>query len=550
MAETPCFESETRDKLKIPPVIAKAFMNETLEHLKGGRSYPEALDAMSEKSGLQPETINSILRRDPKTFSITKQAIAKAGQVRMVRNAAEGFAEQLKHDGELQQEPGKIAKAWDFQRRLALSGHSVVFPWSHMRNWAVQIPTKAGRERMAAFWQSAGDVWRYRGEKGKALYEMDMTMMQMGDRYDFWKQSSADIVPGKRTPGDILLQNRKPSWQTRNFDSLKVARYTADEDAWSHLDQSIKEGDLGKAVGAMIARDMNYATGSVMPPVGAAANQLAKTTAELSNLAGHYNLLLSSKLFFAKHMDAWLSPLRYVAKGGRATPAEAAARNIALGRWANTVAAHLGILGVNYAFNKMMGWKTPNLTDPSKADFWRIKLGNTTVPFSPMLEALRLPIVFTAAFVTKSSDTAGGKLWRAVWNAAHPSFHTVYEQVSGKSFLGRPVPSVRGYLGTKFPALAVKSNYPPESLGEYVSTRFTPIAVSGGIREFYTALREKGVDHNMAEAFLKGAGASAASALIGTHMYEEEPKPPRSKNLMSIPGGSSKHPGGMRVPGQ
>jgi hypothetical protein len=529
----PCFESQAQDKLKLPKEVLAAFTDRMLEHLKVGRSYPETLNAMSQESGLQPETINSIFKRDPQRLSITKQTIARAGQVRMLRNAADAFAEQLKTDGKLQQEPGLVAKAWDLNRRAALFGHSPVFPWTHMRNWAVQIPTEAGRARMGAFWRAATDVYKYAGERGKALYEMDMAMMQMGDRYDFWKSSGADIVPGKRTPGDILLQSRKPSWQTRNFDALKPARYTALEQIWSNLDPALKQGDTGKAVGAMLARDMDYATGSVMPPAGEAANPLAKSAAQLSQLAGHYNLLLSSKLFFAKHMDAWLSPLRYLAKSGRMTPPERAAANVALGRWANTVAAHLSILGANYAFNKMMGWQTPNLTDPNKSDYLRIRLGNVVVPFSPMLEALRLPIVFTAAMVGKGgSDTAGTKLWRAVWNAAHPSFHTLYEQVSGKDFMGRPVPSLRGlanYLAPSVvpPATVSKAKaQTPVTPMEYAATRFTPIAVSGGVREFYQALRDQRLDGNMAMAFLKGAGASASSALLGTHMYEEEPKVP------------------------
>src|SRR5207248_11496862 len=224
----------------------------------------------------QPETINSIFRRDPKSFSITKQAIARSGQVRMLRNAADAFADQLKNDGRLQGEPGLVAKAWDIQRRIALFGHSTVFPWTHMRNGAVQLPTEAGRARMGAFWRAAGDVWKYRGVKGQALYEMDMSIMQAGDRYDFWRLSGADITPGKRTPGDILLQSRNPSWQTRNFDALKPARYTALEQVWSKLDPVLKEGDTGKAVAAMIARDMDYSTGSVMPPIGESANPLAK----------------------------------------------------------------------------------------------------------------------------------------------------------------------------------------------------------------------------------------------------------------------------------
>lgn len=547
----PCYEGQARDRLKVPPAVTKAFMQEMMEHIKGGPAYPEmahpgaapkypisygeALQKMSEQTGLQVETINTILRRDPQVKSITKQALARSGDARRIRDAAETFAEQLKGNAKLHQEPGRIAKVWDAQRRLALGGHSVVFPWSHMRNWAIQLPTEAGRARMSAFWRAATDVYRYAGEKGKALYEMDMGLMQAGDHYDFFKSSGADLVPGVKGPGNIILENSKPKWTTRNFDALKPARYSALLNVWNSLDPALKAGETGKAMAAMIARDMNYATGSIMPPVGEAANPMARSASEISQMTGRYNLLLSSKLFFGKHMDAWLSPLRYIAKGGRATPAESAARNIAMGRWANTVAAHVGILGANYAFNKALGWKTPNLTNPTQSDFLRLRLGdNIVVPFSPMLEALRLPIVFTATMSSKGSDEAGSRLWRAVWNAAHPSLHTGYEQISGKDFMGRPISFSLRNLATKLgaPPPTDKYGHPlkgePTGAVEYLSTRLSPIAISGGLREFYQALRDTGMEGGMATAFIKGALAMAASGLVGQHVYEEQPKPPPS----------------------
>src|SRR5262245_20520352 len=102
----PCFEGENRDKIKVTPAIAKAFTNEMLEHIKGGRmtaqgvaqpmAYGDALREMSEKSGLQVETVNSILRRDPQIKSITKQVLARSGEVRRIRDAAEAFADELR----------------------------------------------------------------------------------------------------------------------------------------------------------------------------------------------------------------------------------------------------------------------------------------------------------------------------------------------------------------------------------------------------------------------------------------------------------------------
>jgi hypothetical protein len=523
----PCIEPQVRDKLKVPPEILNAFADEMLKGLEAGMSYPDTLADLAKRSGIQDETINSMFRSSPRVFSITKQALARASRMRQLRDAADNMAGILKTDGYLRAEPGLIPKVWDAQRRLVLAGHSPVYPWTHMRNWAVQIPTEAGRARMKAFWGAAIDVYRYGGTKGKAIYEMDMALMKNADYYDFFRSSSLDVEPGRRTPGDILLQNKKPTWSQRNFDRLKVARYEAMYQVWQDLSPALREGDLGKAVGALAARDLNYATGSVMTPVGMAASPTAKMGAAMSQWAGATSAMLSSKLFFAKHMDAWMTPLSYLSKMGRMTPAERAASSIALKRWANTVGAHLSILGANYAFNKLMGWETPNLTDPGKADFLRIRLGNWVVPFSPMLESLRVPVIFGYAFANKGSDTAGTVLWRAAWNAAHPMMHTAYEQISGKGFRGQPVPSIRNLIAP------VKSKMPSESLTEYLTTRFSPIAAGGGLHAYYQALRDHGIDAPMAYAWLKGAGAALSSALVGTHAYEEEQQKPKAPSRPS-----------------
>jgi len=146
-----------------------------------------------------------------------------------------------------------------------------------------------------------------------------------------------------------------------------------------------------------------------------------------------------------------------------------------------------------------------------------------------MLEALRLPIVVTAAFATKGSDEGGTRLWRAVWNAAHPAFHTLYEQASGKNYLGRPVPSARNLLARQFPILSPtftkEQRAHPESVTEYLGGKL-PIAVGGGLHEFYQALRNQGINASVAMAFLKAALTTGANAFAGTHMYEQEKRKP------------------------
>lgn len=532
----PCYESQVKDRIRATPALSKAFAEEMLDTMRGGKqgealskpkSFGEALMAMSEKSGLHPETINAILKRDPQVFQRTKQAIARSGELRKMRDSADQFAEQLKTSGKLYDpnEPGKIAKAWDVQRKIALAGHSVVFPFSHMRDLAVQIPTEAGRARMAAFWRSAFDVWKYLPtEAGRALHEMDTGLLRASDYYDWQKTNGLDVEPGKRNPGDIILQGKKQTASAMSFDTLKIARSSIASQIWDAADPAIKEGETGSAFMQMAMRDLNYATGSVMTPRGEAATPLAKTAAQLSELAGRYNLLLATKLFFAKHMNAVFGPLEYLpgTLGRSLSPAERAARNVAMGRWANTVATQMMILGANYGFNKFFGFQTPNISDPGEAStFLRLRFGNVIIPYSPILESLRLPVVMAYALSHKGTDSALTVAGRTLWNAAHPAAHLAAEQITGKDFRGQPIPSVRNLVA---PVKGYEGMTVPEA-AKYISTRFTPIALSGALREFYDSLKNQGFSPSVSTAIIRGLIAGVASGVTGVHGFEKgEPK--------------------------
>ena len=64
--------------------------------------------------------------------------------------------------------------------------------------------------------------------------------MKASDHYDFFKQARGRHRTGQTYPGDILLKSNKPQWGQRNFDSLKIARFSALEDIWSRADPSLK----------------------------------------------------------------------------------------------------------------------------------------------------------------------------------------------------------------------------------------------------------------------------------------------------------------------
>jgi len=122
-----------------------------------------------------------------------------------------------------------------------------------------------------------------------------------------------------------------------------------------------------------------------------------------------------------------------------------------------------------------------------------------------------------------------------------PGIQLTGEQITRKEpFSGRPVPSVRNVVQP-----AKKTAQPEMGVGEYAATRLSPIAVSGGVHEFYQALRNEGVQPSFATAFVKAAAGAATSGLAATHVYEETPETPKaSKSKKFVPQSAPVTPNG------
>lgn len=542
-----CFEGEVKDKLKISPLVARAFLNQTLEHMKpyldasgvkrDGLGVAEALDKVATESGLSIDTVSKAIQSDGKLFSISKQAFNRAKEASSVKRAAETIAENGAP------RTASITRGYNDLRRLVLAGHSPVFPFTHARN--LLYGTQAERQ---IFTGMVHDAWAFRGEAGDLNHQTAIANMKAGPTYRLKESSGLDIKEGTQK-GDILRPPESgtvisekinelskmvgdskigkylrldPNNATKSFDALKIGRSKLFDLYWDKTPPELKT----EAYARLLARDMNYATGSVTTPRGEAAMPIDRIVSAASDASG--NVLLSSKLFYGKRMEA-ANIFRYgpsrlsdlISKGGKMTPEERAIANLGLQRWARITATQLGILGANLAFAKAMGLKPPNLTDPSKADYGRLKIGNFVVPLSPLMEAVREPIKVVATTVSKRSGLEGAKeAVRPVVNALTPGIQLTIEQATGKeAFSTRSVPSVRNLIQKP-----KQGALPPVSTGEYTGTRLAPIAISGGIHEFYQALRNEGVSPSLAIPFIKAAAGSVTSGLAGTHAYEEQDK--------------------------
>lgn len=543
-----CYEDEVRDKLKVDPLVARSFLNQTLEYMKpkldasgvkqDGMGVAEALDQVAKDSGLTIKTVSKIIQSDSKLFSISKQAFNRTSEASAVKRTAEQIAEQGVP------KTGNVLRAYNDLRRVVLSGHSPVFPFTHARN--LLFSNAAERQ---IFKGMVSNAWKFRGEEGDLTHQTALAEVKSSPTYKLKVSSGLDIKEGLqsgdvlRTPESGTMVSEKinqfskwvagtklgeflrldPNNSIKSFDAVKIGRSQLFDHYWDATTPELKT----EAYARQLSQEMNYATGSIMTPRGEAATPLTKLVASASQASG--DVLLSSKLFWGKRMDAF-SILRFgpsklgdlISKGGTMTPEERAIANLQLTRWGRIAATQLGILGAGVAFAKAFGLKPPNLTDPSKADYGRFRIGNFVIPLSPLMEAIREPIKVVATTIRQKSGLEGAKeAVRPVVNALTPGIQFTIEQATGKEpFSTRQVPSVRNLITPPKPG-----RLPPVTAGEYVGTRFAPIAISGGIHEFYQALRNEGVSPSIATAFVKSAAGVAASGLAGTHVYEEENKP-------------------------
>jgi hypothetical protein len=522
-----CYESEVRDKLEINPMVAKAFWNEIKGHYNAGKDFQGAVKAMAQKSGLQEATVARVITSDRRLKSITNDMWLKRAKYSEISKAAHMLVDQADTPKWAQ----RAGSAWDSTRRIATIGHGGVFPFTHARN----LLFSGDPAQMKIFGQSVRDAYSYMTPNtGKARWVEDMAKLQLEPDYVSWRRMGLDIAPGSEPVG-ILAKGAK-GWSRRGFDALKPARLKLARLLSENLPDDLRTEESGK----MLAREINYATGSI--DLGAKASRIAGRA------------MFAPKLWFAKRMEAF-QPLRYLVNAGKMTADQRTVANIALKKWAKTVAVTTFILEANDAYNDIRKTgKKVNWTDFSKpGTLWRMNVGGTIVPLSPLVETIRTPVAFVGALMATKKDLRGDApltsasrlVLKDFLNALHPSITGATELISGREVYGTP-----GHL-RRLPFKGVaqlvrgeeKEKEPPVPWAEYVAEK-GPIPFASGTREFVQALRDEGASENQANAWVKSLIQSALSGGAGVHTFQESPpksggsgrSAPRMKGVPGIPG--------------
>lgn len=479
-----CYEYQVKDSGQDDPEVAKAFWNEAKTGLANGLSPEDVISQMSEKSGLQHETIARILTQNKHLRSLTTEAWAHQAAITRLRSNARSII----RDSDRSSLGKMFSKVWESPRALLTIGHGGVIPFTHMKDSLYAI----GEQKI--FTDAVKRAYSYATKTGgDARWRADMAALKSQRLYNFADRAGLNVRVETQPHGI-----GKNWWTKKSFDALKPARLEIFSKYWDAVPREAKSLDLAKA----IALDVNHATGTIKP--------ISPTASKVTSA-----LMFAPQLRFAKYMTAFVDPIKFLVKGGKASAAERYASGIAAKRWAKITALNLSILAVNQAFNQyVLGNKEKiNWTDWSKADWLRMKLGGFVIPMSPLFEMSKLPFRVVATALDPKQKEKWKPISKEIASAASPSVSLVYGGITGKElYSGRRLP-FRGLAQMMFGEQRIRMAQ--QSWKEYGTERL-PIYAQPMVK----ALSDEGVKAPLAKKITIGGIESVLSGVAGTHAYQ------------------------------
>lgn len=437
----------------------------------------ELTDAVREaKAKVFDKDGNPLVPRDKNDYTVSEDELAYDNAVQDADSYVTGLKMASSTPGLLRR---IVRGIYEMPRRVITIGHGGVIPFTHART-SLFTPGEA-----RIFGDTAVQAYSYmRDESGTAKWKRDMAALRMNPNFDFaYKVGGLDVGSHSHPVG--MGMNR---WTTQSFDALKTMRMKLFNKYWERLSPATQTPEMAKHIATLV----NHATGTV------------QTTPTIAKLAGIG--MFAPKLRFAKYAsvgDMFTSRL------GRERAIKMVAMNVAL-------------LAVNdlvnrYLFDKT-GNDTVNWTDPTRADWLRMKVAGITIPMAPIFEMARLPVRIGATLLDPSKQDKWRPVTSEIASAAHPTLNAAYGLASGKeSWSGRALP----FPGLQQEIYGDHRKKDNQIGGWEYAANYTPIPAQPILKEFAkNGVRFDGsMGPSVVEALLSG--------LMGTHAYENVPYTPK-----------------------
>lgn len=490
----PCFLSQLKEFPFSQDEVADIWRLARENYIDKGTSFEATIAGLARDLGMRQEHIAQAFTMPKVVRHISNDMWAKMQVRRDAVRQAKGVVEGLNSPELLR----KIDQAYNAPRSALLFGHGGVFPMTHMGQMIFQ-PSRWG-----VFFRASTRAWSYIGQKGSKRYEIAIQRHLSDPDYMAARRASGSVDPAQETVG--LLNNMK-GWSARGFNTLKLARLELFKQQWHKLPLEERTPENAKPIMNVI----DAATGEVS--LGQAGKYMAKA-------------FLAPKLMPARFKMAVVDPARAVttfANWKNATAGERSAARFAMRNLTESVAFYHATLAANLGLNIAFGADKKdrvNITDPSRGDWLSFKFGGLSVrPPNGFIELLRLAGGMTTAYLTPEKKLRGAhpeqraaaRLSDYLRYKFHPTLRVTGEIASGKDLFGRPLP-FRGIRQHLLGEAAKPTEAKPQiEWPEYLIGK-GPIPFGGGAREFYDMLREEGINHQDAMAWIKAASVTALEA--------------------------------------
>jgi hypothetical protein len=526
--KAPCFDYEAATKGKdkdygltageIRPIWEYA----KKRYLDNGLSYEETIDALHRETGAPPRFFAEVFA-GPKSARVKNVDIYRKEDA---RREAKERARQFILDANNLGMYKFLYKMGQLPRAILTAFHGGVFPVTH-GGGLLLLP-----EAWVSFAKGARISWGtihwgpLGRERARAFYEHERLRLYSEPDYAQWRQNGLRIGVDERAKGILSgWLAATPNWSSYSWLGLMRMRY---EFANHMLRQSKwKTPEEMKSIMQNIAEIANHATGvsniQLLGPViskGAFAPQLTSSKILRVTHDPYVTVRTMSRMLF-KNQPTSIGE-RVAARQRIQHAAEF------LGFWAAGLMLNQGLLSATGS-NQKINW-----LNPTKSDWLRFKTGTGLVLATRGPEEfLRLYGQLASVAWTHNKRQIHGKnpwdewmdkLSQVALYKGSPGFQTTGELLAGVDMFGRPLPPIvqAGRKMVGLPERKPRPGKPQYSLMEYVGVH-SPIFLSGGSKEIWEQLRERGLNQADSEALLS-AGLVVALEFAGFGGYHEKPE--------------------------
>lgn len=470
------------------------------EYLNNGVSYIETVKQVSKDTGLSIPQVGSAFE-SPKTKPMAGAQWKKQHELRIGRIKTEDYIES--------QERSPLYAAWrkisSVPREIVTALHGHVFMGTHYpmgiatpEDWSKYFP--AIKESVKAAYSNKGYA-----EKLASSIENNKnytTALRSGLKIDV-NDIKTDVY---EIPATMLGKKAKSLSEvgTRGFLAMKDMRLKLWNSEWNRLPDSEKTPEVAETLSYIF----NVATG--------ATNVQIPTILKEGLFSAPMESARWGRLFKSPAMaaDAGIRILNNLRKGEDIKPQD----KVFLKVWGKRVGQQLafysaGIAAAAALQNRLYPNNKINLTDPSKKDWMKIKIANTTLDISGGIIELAQMLYTLGSVVSQSKskrnsdEGVGSTIYKYGVGKLSPAVGDIVEASVGYDFNGNPLP----FRDKKPTSYGHKLSW-----GEYLSAK-APIFAEGTIQNIFHGSEEAGLSQTKTEKFLNGVLQFAATAGIGIH---------------------------------